>query len=152
MDENATGRFSINVPHRFKEHNYKRPTFCSLCGSLLWGIVRQGLKCDSKLPSSPYSHIWKVYSNKPGLIQSSHKLWLSQIKFLLLHVYILVVLACEPRPTIYMYIHGYALCSVYISVVALTPLCNLPYTCVYCLFWGSSCGERESFISYKEMT
>ena len=45
----AAGRFSINVPHRFKVHNYKRFTFCSLCGSLLWGVVRQGLKCEGKI-------------------------------------------------------------------------------------------------------
>ena len=42
-------RFNINVPHRFNVHNYVRPTFCDHCGSLLYGLLRQGLQCDGKI-------------------------------------------------------------------------------------------------------
>ena len=33
-------------PHMLNVHSYKSPTFCDFCGVMLFGLVRQGLKCE----------------------------------------------------------------------------------------------------------
>lgn len=41
-------------PHALYVHSYKAPTFCDYCGEMLWGLVRQGLKCEGqKLQCKP---------------------------------------------------------------------------------------------------
>ncbi|XP_060679171.1 serine/threonine-protein kinase D3-like, partial [Hemiscyllium ocellatum] len=45
-----TGSASIggnNIqPHVLFVHSYRAPAFCNYCGEMLWGLVRQGLKCN----------------------------------------------------------------------------------------------------------
>ncbi|KAG1684723.1 Serine/threonine-protein kinase D3 [Nymphon striatum] len=33
-------------PHSLRIHSYKSPAFCDFCGEMLFGLVRQGLKCE----------------------------------------------------------------------------------------------------------
>ncbi|XP_040189836.1 serine/threonine-protein kinase D1 isoform X2 [Rana temporaria] len=33
-------------PHTLYVHSYRAPAFCDHCGEMLWGLVRQGLKCE----------------------------------------------------------------------------------------------------------
>ena len=41
-------RFESNVPHLFEVHNYTKLTYCDHCGSLLYGLFRQGLQCKGE--------------------------------------------------------------------------------------------------------
>lgn len=49
-------------PHSLNVHSYKGPTFCDFCGEMLFGLVRQGLKCDG---------MWK-YGWQPALKMKLH--------------------------------------------------------------------------------
>ena len=47
----AEGKEKLNVEcgiaHNFKLTTYKMLTYCELCGSLLWGLARQGYQCTN---------------------------------------------------------------------------------------------------------
>ena len=35
--------------HNFKTYSFPTARWCDICGRFLWGLVRQGMKCKSKL-------------------------------------------------------------------------------------------------------
>lgn len=39
-------RFNVDVPHRFLVNTFLSPTFCEHCGTMLFGLLRQGVKCQ----------------------------------------------------------------------------------------------------------
>ncbi|XP_032370736.1 protein kinase C delta type [Etheostoma spectabile] len=71
-------RFKIDMPHRFKHYNYKSPTFCDHCGSLLWGLYKQGLKCED-CGMNVHSYCQKKVANLCGINQKLLAEALSQI-------------------------------------------------------------------------
>ncbi|XP_063918523.1 serine/threonine-protein kinase D3 isoform X3 [Zophobas morio] len=46
VSSSSTPDITIVRPHALSVHSYKTPTFCDFCGEMLFGLVRQGLKCE----------------------------------------------------------------------------------------------------------
>lgn len=51
---------TIVRPHSLSVHSYKAPTFCDFCGEMLFGLVRQGLKCEGKNTILNFHHIQQL--------------------------------------------------------------------------------------------
>ncbi|CAL8273829.1 unnamed protein product [Merluccius merluccius] len=54
-------------PHALFVHSYRAPAFCDHCGEMLWGLVRQGLKCEGCGLNYHKRCAFKIPNNCSGL-------------------------------------------------------------------------------------
>ncbi|KAM3843108.1 serine/threonine-protein kinase D1 [Diretmus argenteus] len=54
-------------PHSLFVHSYRAPAFCDHCGEMLWGLVRQGLKCEGCGLNYHKRCAFKIPNNCSGL-------------------------------------------------------------------------------------
>ncbi|XP_067399971.1 serine/threonine-protein kinase D3-like [Emydura macquarii macquarii] len=57
-------------PHVLLVHSYKSPAFCDYCGEMLWGLVRQGLKCQGCRLNYHKRCAFKIPNNCRGVMRS----------------------------------------------------------------------------------
>uniref|UniRef100_A0A8C7G1B9 protein kinase C n=1 Tax=Oncorhynchus kisutch TaxID=8019 RepID=A0A8C7G1B9_ONCKI len=62
-------------PHALFVHSYRAPAFCDHCGEMLWGLVRQGLKCEGCGLNYHKRCAFKIPNNCSGI----HKRRLSNV-------------------------------------------------------------------------
>lgn len=63
LSGNNSNDDSQTRPHSLTLHSYKSPTFCDFCGEMLFGLVRQGLKCEGCGLSFHKRCVYKIPNN-----------------------------------------------------------------------------------------
>ncbi|XKL69676.1 hypothetical protein PGB90_007445 [Kerria lacca] len=63
----------VGKDHSLNVHSYKAPTFCDFCGEMLFGLVRQGLKCDACGLNFHKRCAFKIPNNCTGLVITVNK-------------------------------------------------------------------------------